>query len=133
MAHYAFIDETNIVVEIITGKDETELIDGLTPEQWYENFRGLKCVRTSFNTRNGKHYDNDGVQDNGVAFRGNYAVIGFIYDPIKDAFYAPKFYNSWNLNENTYQWEAPVSYPTDGKSYDWNEETLTWVEVITEA
>jgi hypothetical protein len=131
MAHYAFLDETNIIVELITGKDETELIDGLTPEQWYENFRGLKCVRTSFNTRNGKHYDNDGVEDNGVAFRGNYAIIGFIYDPIRDAFYAQQPFASWKLNEKKYQWEPPIPYPDDinDKNYIWNEETLSWVEV----
>lgn len=129
MAHYAFLDETNVVVEIITGKDETELIDGLTPEQWYENFRGLKCVRTSFNTRNGKHYDNDGVEDDGVAFRGNYAVIGFIYDPIRDAFYPQQPFASWVLNENTYQWEAPISYPVGLQDYYWDETTLSWVEI----
>lgn len=129
MAHYAFLDKSNVVVEIITGKDETELIDGLTPEQWYENFRGLKCVRTSFNTRNGKHYDNNGVEDNGVPFRGNYAVIGFIYDPIRDAFYAQQPFASWNLNENTYNWEPPVAYPDDLKFYSWNEKTLSWVAI----
>ena len=129
MAHYAFLDETNIVVEIITGKDETELIDGLNPEQWYENFRGLKCVRTSFNTRYGRHFDNDGVQDDGVPFRGNYAAIGFIYDPIRDVFYAQQPFASWTLNETNWQWEPPVAYPDDLKLYRWDEETLSWVEV----
>jgi len=73
MAHYAFIDEDNKVVEVITGKDETELIDGLTPEQWYGNFRGLTCIRTSYNHK----------------IRFNYAGIGYTYDPIDDAFIAP--------------------------------------------
>lgn len=129
MAYYAFLDETNVVVEIIAGKDETELIDGLTPEQWYENFRGLKCVRTSFNTRNGKHYDNDGFEDNGIPFRGNYAVIGFIYDPIRDVFYSQQPFASWNLNETTCQWEAPIPYPNDSQHYNWDEATLSWVEI----
>ena len=73
MAHYAFLDENNIVTEVITGKDETELIDGLTPEQWYENYRGQTCIRTSYNGN----------------IRYNYAGIGFTYDPIDDAFIAP--------------------------------------------
>jgi hypothetical protein len=73
MAHYAFLDENNIVVEVIPGKDETELIDGLTPEQWYGNFRGLTCIRTSYNSK----------------IRFNYAGVGYTYDPIDDAFIAP--------------------------------------------
>ena len=73
MAHYAFLDENNVVVEVIVGKDETELIDGLTPEAWYQEFRGLTCVRTSFSS----------------SIRYNYAGIGYTYDPIDDAFIAP--------------------------------------------
>lgn len=73
MAHYAFLDENNIVTEVITGKDENEIIDGLTPEEWYGNYRSQTCVRTSYNGR----------------IRYNYAGIGFTYDPIDDAFIAP--------------------------------------------
>jgi hypothetical protein len=73
MAHYAFLDENNIVTEVIPGKDETELIDGLTPEEWYGNYRGQTCVRTSYNGN----------------IRYNYAGIGYTYDPIDDAFIAP--------------------------------------------
>lgn len=73
MAHYAFLDNNNIVTEVITGKDETETIDGLTPEEWYANYRGQRCVRTSYNGN----------------IRYNYAGIGFTYDPIDDAFIAP--------------------------------------------
>jgi hypothetical protein len=73
MAHYAFLDENNIVTEVITGKDETETIEGLTPEEWYGDYRGQKCIRTSYNNR----------------IRYNYAGIGFTYDPIDDAFIAP--------------------------------------------
>ena len=73
MAHYAFLDDSNVVTEVIVGKDETELIDGLTPEEWYGNYRGQKCVRTSYNAK----------------IRYNYAGIGFTYDPIDDAFIAP--------------------------------------------
>ena len=73
MAHYAFLNESNIVIEVITGIDETELIEGLEPETWYGNFRGQKCVRTSYNS----------------SIRFNYAGIGYNYDPIDDAFIAP--------------------------------------------
>lgn len=73
MAHYAFLDDSNVVVEVITGKDETETIDGQTPEDWYGNFRGKKCVRTSFSR----------------SIRYNFAGIGYTYDPIDDAFIAP--------------------------------------------
>jgi hypothetical protein len=76
MAHYAFLDDSNVVTEVIVGKDETELIDGLTPEEWYGNYRGQKCVRTSYN-----------AATNG--FRYNYAGIGYTYDPIDDAFIPP--------------------------------------------
>lgn len=73
MAHYAFLDENNIVTEVITGRDETELIEGLDPETWYGNYRGQKCVRTSYNGK----------------IRFNYAGIGMTYDPIDDAFIEP--------------------------------------------
>ena len=73
MAHYAFLDENNIVTEVITGIDENELIERLDPETWYGNYRGQKCVRTSYNGN----------------IRYNYAGIGYTYDPIDDAFIAP--------------------------------------------
>jgi hypothetical protein len=73
MAHYAFLDDSNIVTEVITGIDETELIEGLTPETWYSDFKGQRCVRTSYNAN----------------IRYNYAGIGYTYDPVDDAFIAP--------------------------------------------
>jgi hypothetical protein len=73
MAHYAFLDDSNIVTEVITGIDETELIEGLDPETWYGNFRGQTCKRTSYNNK----------------IRYNYAGIGYTYDSIDDAFIAP--------------------------------------------
>ena len=115
MAHYAFLDENNIVIEVITGKDENELLDGLTPEEWYGNFRGQRCVRTSYNGN----------------IRKNYAGIGMTYDEQRDAFIAPKPFPSWILNEDTCNWEPPVAYPTDGKLYIWNENQRNWEEVIT--
>ena len=91
MAHYAFLDENNIVTEVITGKDETELIDGLSPEEWYGNYRGQACIRTSYNGN----------------IRYNYAGIGFTYDAIDDAFIAPIpcEHSELTLN-NLKQWEC---------------------------
>ena len=92
MAHYAFLDENNIVTEVITGKDETELIEGLNPETWYGNFRGQKCVRTSYHGN----------------IRKNYAGIGYTYDEKRDAFITPKPViegKEFVLNEDTCVWE----------------------------
>jgi len=121
MAHYAFLDKNNIVTEVIVGKDETELIEGLDPETWYGNFRNQKCKRTSYSTFAGKN-----LREGGVAFRKNYAGIGFIYDEKRDAFYAPQPFESWILNEDTCIWEAPTPMPTDGKLYKWVEADLNW-------
>jgi hypothetical protein len=119
MAHYAFLDENNIVIEVIVGKDEGE--DGIDWEQWYSNFRGLTCKRTSYNTQGGVH------TLGGEPFRKNYAGIGYSYDPDRDAFIPPKPFDSWVLNEESCFWEPPVAYPNDGNSYDWDEENQNWV------
>lgn len=113
MAHYAFLDENNIVTEVIAGKDETELLDGLTPEQWYSNFRGQPCVRTSYN-----------AATNG--FRKQYAGIGFSYDPDADVFVAPQPFPSWVLDSN-HDWQPPTPMPEG--NYVWDESELSWVEV----
>lgn len=113
MAHYAFLDENNIVTEVIVGKDETDLIDDVLPEIWYGNFRGQKCVRTSFNGN----------------IRKNYAGVGYEYDEDRDAFIPPKPYASWILNETTCRWDAPVERPTDGGLYAWNEDLGEWESV----
>jgi hypothetical protein len=110
MAHYAFLDDNNIVTEVIVGVDETELIEGLEPEVWYGNFRGQVCKRTSYNAN----------------IRKNYAGIGFTYDQQRDAFIPPKQYPSWILDEKTCQWQPSVPYPTDGFTYVWNEANLDW-------
>ena len=114
MAHYAFLDENNVVTEVITGVDETELIEGLDTETWYGNFRGQVCKRTSFNNN----------------IRKNYAGIGFTYDAARDAFIAPRPFNSWILDEVTCCWQAPTPIPTEeGKYYTWDEDTLSWIEI----
>jgi hypothetical protein len=114
MAHYAFLNDNNIVTEVIVGIDETELIEGLHPEEWYGNFRGQVCKRTSYNGN----------------YRKNYAGIGYTYDPERDAFIAPQPFTKWILNEDTCQWEAPIPYPTDGKDYVWNDNKGEWEEVV---
>ena len=114
MAHYAFLDENNIVTEVIVGRHEYEVVDGISDwETHYGEFRGQVCKRTSYNGN----------------YRKNYAGIGFTYDSQNDVFYAPQPFASWALNQTTWLWEAPVAYPTDGKIYRWDEPTLSWIEV----
>ena len=116
MAHYAFLDENYIVTEVIVGRDESNF----DWERHYGDIRGQLCKRTSYNTIGGVH--NNG----GQPFRKNYAGIGFVYDPVRDAFYPQQPYPSWVLNEQTCLWESRVPYPDDGKPYKWNEEELRW-------
>jgi len=131
MAHYAFLDENNIVQEVLVGIDEndiTELPDGYDSwESYYSFIKGMTCKRTSYNTVANTH--NDG----GTPFRGNYAGIGHIYNEENDVFYSPQPYPSWTLDTNTSSWKAPVEEPTlteeeinSGKYYSWNEETTSW-------
>ena len=123
MAHYAFLNADSVVTEVITGIDETELIEGLLPETWYGNFRGQVCNRTSYNTHGGVH--NNG----GTAYRKNYAGIGYTYDAARDAFIAPKPWASWVLDEATCRWTAPVPMPSEGGPWAWDEDTESWVAV----
>lgn len=122
MAHYAFLDDNNVVTEVITGKDESDATHDW--EQWYGNFRGQVCKRTSYNTLGGQH------TSGGTPYRKNYAGIGFTYDAGRDAFVPPKPYPSWILNEDTCLWQAPVAQPQDGQLYEWDENALNWVLVI---
>ena len=135
MAHYAFLDENNIVTEVIVGKDETDLAaldDGETWEDHYAEFRpGQTCKRTSYWTSENTH------SEGGTPFRGNYAGIGYSYDETNDIFLPPKPYDSWVLDVANAKWKAPVDYPSDAnpdldtslpvKNYDWNEDTEAWV------
>ena len=117
MAHYAFLDNNNVVTEVITGIDETETIEGLSTETWYANFRGQVCKRTSYNGN----------------IRKNYAGIGYTYDAARDAFIAPKPFNSWVLDEATCRWQAPTPMPTtEGKFYYWSEADLSWREITND-
>jgi hypothetical protein len=125
MAHYAFVNEENIVVEVITGRDETDLDnlpDGFSNwEEYYETRRtGLTCKRTSYNTAGNQH------KLDGVAFRGNFAIAGGTYDEVNDVFIPPKLFDDWVLDETNWNWKAPIDYPNDGQRYVWDEETTSW-------
>jgi hypothetical protein len=109
MAHYAFLDENNIVTEVIVGIDETELIEGLDPESWYAQFRGQICKRTSYNNR----------------IRKQYAGVGYRYDADSDVFISLQPFASWTLDDN-FDWQPPTPHP-EGRYY-WDESTLSWIE-----
>lgn len=118
MAHYAFLDENNIVTEVITGRNEDEVVDGISDwEAYYGSKRNQVCKRTSYNGN----------------IRKNYAGIGYTYDEDRDAFIAPKPFDSWVLDEETCRWEAPVPYPDDGVMYEWDEKKTDWVAVVWES
>ena len=119
MAHYAFLDENNVVVNVIVGKDEGDY----DWEQYYGNVEGKRCKRTSYNTDSNTH-------PYGTPFRKNYACVGGIYDEDRDAFIPPVLFPSWVLNEETCLWEPPIPYPDDGQYYEWDEETISWGEPL---
>lgn len=128
MAHYAFINDNNIVTQVIVGRDEDDRPEGIDSwEVYYGERHGQRCLRTSYNTRAGEH------TEGGTAFRGNYAGIGYTYNEDLDAFIAPQPYASWILNEATFSWEAPVAYPEDGEAYMWNENQGNWELIVTES
>ena len=117
MAHYAYLDANSIVTQVIVGKDEGE--NGVDWEAYYG------AVRTSYNTHGGQHLNG------GTPFRGNFAGIGYRFDPDlgpDGAFISPRPFPSWALNPETALWEAPTPRPLDGLAWVWDEETLSWVE-----
>ena len=123
MAHYAKVKDGIVLNVVVAEQDVLSHLGSGEGETW---------VQTSYNTRGGRHYDQDGNEDSGTALRKNYAGVGYTYDSDNDAFYAPKPYASWLLDSTTYLWGAPTAYPDDGKDYSWNEDTTSWVEVELE-
>lgn len=119
MAHFAKVEGGFVTDVLVISQGEIDTGMFGDPSLW---------VQTSYNTRGGVHYGPDGQPD-GPGLRKNYAGIGYIYDPVLDAFIPPKPYPSWLLNTETCLWEAPVPYPTDGELYMWDEATLSWVLV----
>lgn len=112
MSHFARVTAQGLVEQVIVA--EQDFIDTLTDK--------TSWVQTSYNTHGGVH------ALGGTPLRKNFAAIGFTYDPVRDAFIPPKPFASWTLNEDTYLWDCPVAYPTDGKRYTWDEATTNWVE-----
>ena len=107
MAYYAFLDDQNIVTQVIVGVDD--LVEGVDPEIWYANFHEQVCKKTGDNIRK------------------QYAGIGYKYDAVADVFIAPQPYPSWSLNAN-FDWQAPTPRPGEGDWY-WNEKKLSWIEI----
>ena len=132
MAHYALLDENNLVVNVITGRDEDDLPEGITDwESYYGDLHGMSCKRTSYNAYKGFRRDPETEELTDVpAFRKNYACVGFAYDADLDAFVPPQPFPSWVFNDYNCVWEPPVAYPDDGNRYFWNEELTTW-EIYT--
>jgi len=119
MAHYAFLDDQNIVTQVIVGIDETDEVDY---EILYGNIAGQTCKRTSYNTIHGVHTNGK------EPYRGNYAGIGFTYVEEIDAFMPPSPYPSWTIDANEYRWVAPVPHPSPDNedAYYWNEAESKW-------
>ena len=113
MSHFAKIED-GIVTEVIVA--EKDFID-----EWHS---GETWVQTSYNTKGGIHYGQNGEPDGGVALRGNFAGIGMLYDSVKDKFYHSQPHASWILNETTWVWESPIGNPpNDGNIYYWHEDS----------
>lgn len=124
MSHFAKLDQNNVVVFVTVGRQED---DGLEAELTART--GDVYRQTSYNTYGGVHYtDGERSQDQSKAFRKNYAGIGYTYDEERDAFIPPKPYESWILNEETCQWEAPIPMPQTGH-HMWDTEISNWTEV----
>ena len=122
MAHFAQLDENNMVLQVIVVHNNELMDNGVESEAkgiafCQSLFPGTRWVQTSYNAN----------------FRKNYAGQGYTYDPNLDGFIPPQPYPSWILNNQTCQWEAAVPYPNDGKFYDWDETTLSWAEIATQA
>lgn len=116
MANYAYLDENNIVVAVIVGKDESELIDGLDTETYYSQGTPYDVKRTSYNGK----------------IRKQYAGIGYSYNPDADVFVAPQPFPSWLLDEN-HDWQPPIPYPKDGLIYFWNENDQDWEAYVEQS
>lgn len=118
MAHFAKLDDNNVVLAVHVVNNDVITVDGVESEQAGIDFLSDLHGHTSW-----KHTSYNGT------IRKNYAGIGYAYDASRDAFIPPQPYGSWTLNETTCQWEPPVVYPTDGKLYGWFEPNQEWIEI----
>jgi hypothetical protein len=146
MAHWAELDDNNIVLRVLVGDNNDPNND--EGYQWLVDNLGGTWIKTSYNSHGGKHLswgpytvlDAEGnstlyegyIDDGQPHLRYNFAGPGDLYDPIRDAFIPPKPFESWILNEETCNWNSPVPRPTDGGRYVWNEELVNWEEVVVE-
>ena len=123
MAHYAKVVDGIVTKVIVADESYFDTFVDDSPGEW---------IQTSYSTRGGVHYESDNItasSDQSAALRKNYAGVGFTYDSTRDAFIAPKPFESWTLNDTSCLWEAPVECPDDGKNYVWNESITNWTEV----
>jgi len=118
MAHFAKI-ENGIVTQVIVAEQDF-INSGAVGDGW---------IQTSYNTRGGIHYNQDGQPDNGIALRANYAGVGYIYDSVNDVFHAPQPYPSWTISAPTWIWQSPIPLPVDEKQYFWDEQSQSWLEI----
>jgi hypothetical protein len=114
MGHFAKVVDSKVTQVIVAEPDFFATFVDSSPGEW---------IQTSYNTHGGVH------QLGGTPLRKNYAGVGYTYDRGRDAFIPPQPYASWTLNEDTCLWDAPTPYPTDGKAYEWKEETQEWIEI----
>jgi hypothetical protein len=121
MAHFAKILGGQVVQVIVAEPEFFETFRDSSPGTW---------LQTSYNTRGGVHYGPDGQPDGGVALRGNYAGVGYVYDAANDVFYTPQPYPSWTISAPDWLWKPPVEKPNDGKKYNWDEATISWIEIV---
>jgi hypothetical protein len=121
MAHWAEIDENNLVVRVVVGDNNDPLGD--EGYSWLIENLGGTWIQTSYNTYQGQH------SQGGTPLRKNFAGIGFTYDPVRDAFITqkPEGYDSWIIDDETCNWVAPNPQPTDGGPYYWDEATTSWL------
>lgn len=122
MPHFAKVRDNKVINVIVADQEFIDNFVDNEPGEW---------IQCSYNTRNGKHYNPDTNEEDGIPpLRYNYPSIGFSYDPNRDAFIPPRPYKSWKLNEDTCQWEPPVEYPEDTNLNVWNEDNLCWEPLI---
>jgi hypothetical protein len=112
--HFAKVVDSKVVSVIVAEPEFFDTFVDSSPGQW---------LQTSYNTHGGQHPE-------GRPLRKNFAGVGYTYDAVRDAFIAAQPYASWTLNDDTCLWNAPVAMPADGKSYEWDEATTSWKELV---
>lgn len=121
MSHFAKVKDGRVINVIVAEQEFIDTFVDNIPGEW---------IQTSYNTRAGIHYGPNGEPDGGVALRGNFAGIGFVYNKNHDVFYTPSPFPSWTMDTTTWTWTPPVPHPTDDKFYSWDEQQKTWVEYV---